>query len=135
MKNIGVEWQVRAIRGATTASDNSVEAIREVVRELLDELEARNHLDPELIISATFSVTRDLDAVFPAAIARERPRWCNVPLLDVQQMYVKGSLERCIRFLIHVNWPAHVEMYHPYLRGAQNLRPDWSLAVAVAGEK
>ena len=135
MKNIGVEWQVRAIRGATTASDNSVEAIREVVRELLDELEARNHLDPELIISATFSVTRDLDAVFPAAIARERPRWCNVPLLDVQQMYVKGSLERCIRFLIHVNWPAQVEMYHPYLRGAQNLRPDWSLAVAVAGEK
>ncbi len=135
MKNIGVEWQVRAIRGATTASDNSVEAIREVVRELLDELEARNDLNPELIISATFSVTRDLDAVFPAAIARERPRWCNVPLLDVQQMYVKGSLERCIRFLIHVNWPAHVEMYHPYLRGAQNLRPDWSLAVAVAGEK
>ncbi|TAG96066.1 MAG: chorismate mutase [Oscillatoriales cyanobacterium] len=135
MKHIGVEWQVRAIRGATTASDNSVEAIREVVRELLDELEARNDLNPELIISATFSVTRDLDAVFPAAIARERPRWCNVPLLDVQQMYVKGSLERCIRFLIHVNWPAHVEMYHPYLRGAQNLRPDWSLAVAVAGEK
>ena len=130
-----MEWQVRAIRGATTASDNSVEAIREVVRELLDELEARNDLNPELIISATFSVTRDLDAVFPAAIARERPRWCNVPLLDVQQMYVKGSLERCIRFLIHVNWPAHVEMYHPYLRGAQNLRPDWSLAVAVAGEK
>jgi chorismate mutase len=135
MKHIGVEWQVRAIRGATTASDNSVEAIREVVRELLDELESRNDLNPELIISATFSVTRDLDAVFPAAIARERPRWCNVPLLDVQQMYVKGSLERCIRFLIHVNWPAHVEMYHPYLRGAQNLRPDWSLAVAVAGEK
>lgn len=135
MKNIGVEWQVRAIRGATTASDNSVEAIREVVRELLDELEARNDLNPELIISATFSVTRDLDAVFPAAIARERPRWCNVPLLDVQQMYVKGSLERCIRFLIHVNWPAHTEIYHPYLRGAQNLRPDWSLAVAAAGEK
>jgi len=75
MEEICVEWQVRAIRGATTASDNSVEAIREVVGELLDELEARNHLDPELIISATFSVTRDLDAVFPAAIARERPRW------------------------------------------------------------
>lgn len=130
-----MDWQVRGIRGATTASDNSVAAIREAVRELLDELEARNDLDPELIISATFSATRDLDAVFPAAIARERPHWSNVPLLDVQQMYVKGSLERCIRFLIHVNWPAQVEIYHPYLRGAQNLRPDWNLAVAVAGEK
>ncbi len=126
---------MRGIRGATTASDNSVEAIREAVRELLDELEARNDLDPDLIISATFSATRDLDAVFPAAIARERPHWCNVPLLDVQQMYVKGSVERCIRFLIHVNWPAQVEIYHPYLRGAQNLRPDWNLAVAAAGEK
>ncbi|MBE9095053.1 chorismate mutase [Tychonema sp. LEGE 07203] len=130
-----MEWQVRAIRGATTASENSVEAIRESVRELLDELETRNNLDPELMISATFSVTRDLDAIFPAAIARERPHWCNVPLLDVQQMHVKGSLERCIRFLIHINWQAQVEIYHPYLRGAQNLRPDWNLAVAVAGEK
>ncbi|MGL5064234.1 MAG: chorismate mutase [Microcoleus sp.] len=130
-----MEWQVRAIRGATTASENSVEAIREAVRELLDELETRNHLDPELIISATFTATRDLDAVFPAAIARERPHWCNVPLLDVQQMYVQGSLERCIRFLIHVNWPAHTEIYHPYLRGAQNLRPDWNLAVAAIREK
>jgi chorismate mutase len=135
MENICVDWQVRAIRGATTASENSVEAIREAVRELLDELETRNNLDPELIISVTFSVTRDLDAVFPAAIARERPRWCNVPLLDVQQMHVKGALERCIRFLIHINWPVHREIYHPYLRGAQNLRPDWNLAVAVAAEK
>lgn len=124
-----MEWRVRAIRGATTASENSVEAIREAVKELLDELEMRNHLDPELIISATFSVTRDLDAMFPASIARERPHWENVPLLDVQQMYVKGSLERCIRFLIHVNLPVHHgPIYHPYLRGAKNLRPDWNLA-------
>ncbi|WP_333212910.1 MULTISPECIES: chorismate mutase [unclassified Microcoleus] len=135
MEEICVEWQVRGIRGATTASENSVAAIREAVRELLDELEAKNDINPELIISATFSATRDLDAVFPAAIARERPHWCNVPLLDVQQMHVEGALERCIRFLIHVNWPANTEIYHPYLRGAQNLRPDRNLAVAVAGEK
>ncbi|NER98142.1 MAG: chorismate mutase, partial [Symploca sp. SIO1B1] len=35
-----VEWRVRAIRGAITASENTVEAIREAVTELLDELEA-----------------------------------------------------------------------------------------------
>lgn len=123
-----MEWRVRAIRGATTVSENSVEAIREAVRELLDELESRNHLDPEQIISATFSVTRDLDAIFPAAIARERPLWDNVALLDVQQMYVQGSLERCIRFLIHVYLPVHqTKIDHPYLRGAKNLRPDWNL--------
>jgi len=124
-----VQWRVRAIRGATTASANTVEAIREAVTELMDELEAHNRLDPDEIISATFSVTRDLDAIFPAAIARQRPDWDNVPLLDVQQMYVEGSLERCIRFLIHFNTPdPNVRIHHPYLRQAKNLRPDWSLA-------
>lgn len=129
MEDVCVEWRVRAIRGATTASENSVEAIADAVRELLDELEGLNDLDPEMIISATFSVTRDLDAIFPAAIARDRPRWANVPLLDVQQMHVEGSLPRCIRFLIHINLPEnHTQIYHPYLRGAKNLRPDWNLA-------
>ncbi|HEY9621901.1 MAG TPA: chorismate mutase [Crinalium sp.] len=121
-------WRVRAIRGATTVSENSVEAIREAVAELLDELESRNQLDPNDIISATFSVTRDLDAIFPAAIARERPNWQNVPLLDVQQMHVEGSLERCIRFLIHINADPLMDIHHPYLRHAKNLRPDWSMA-------
>ncbi len=124
-----VDWRVRAIRGATTASENTVGAIREAVTELLDELEAHNRLDPNEIISAIFTTTRDLDAVFPAAIARERPHWNNVALLDVQQMHVEGSLERCIRFLIHVNTPvSQCEIYHPYLRQAKNLRPDWNLA-------
>jgi chorismate mutase len=120
-----VEWRVRAIRGATTASANTKEAIREAVTELLDELEAYNHLDPDEIVSATFSVTKDLDAIFPAAIARERSHWGNVPLIDVQQMHVEGSLERCIRFLIHFNTPdPQVKIHHPYLRHAKALRPD-----------
>lgn len=122
-------WRVRAIRGATTVPENSVEAIREAVHELLDALEAHNQLDLDEIVSVTFSVTRDLDAVFPAAIARERPHWSNVPLLDVQQMHVAGSLERCIRFLIHFNTPdPRPQIYHPYLRHARNLRPDLALA-------
>lgn len=126
-----MEWRVRAIRGATTVSENTAEAIREAVTELLDELEVRNQLDAEYIISVTFSVTRDLDAIFPAAIARSRPHWDNVALLDVQQMHVEGCLERCIRFLIHVNLPtAQGKIYHPYLRGAKTLRPDWSLVIS-----
>jgi chorismate mutase len=124
-----VGWRVMAIRGATTVPENSIEAIREAVKELLDELEAHNPIDPEDMISATFSATRDLDAIFPAAIARERPHWQNVPLLDVQQMHVEGSLPRCIRFLIHVNVPEPVaKIHHPYLRHAKHLRPDWSMA-------
>lgn len=124
-----MEWKVRAIRGATTASANTKEAIREAVVELLDALEARNTINPHHIVSVTFSVTRDLDAIFPASVARERPLWDDVPLLDVQQMYVKGSLERCIRILIHLNVAEPQPLiHHTYLRQAQHLRPDWSVA-------
>jgi chorismate mutase len=120
-----VGWKVRAIRGATTVAENTIEAIREAVSELLDELEDNNPIDPDDIVSVTFSVTRDLDAIFPAAIARQRPHWNDVPLIDVQQMHVEGSLERCIRILIHINVlePAF-KVHHSYLRQAQNLRPD-----------
>ena len=99
--------------------------------ELLSEVERRNQFNFDDIVSVTFSVTRDLDAIFPAAIARQRLQWSNVPLLDVQQMYVKGSLERCIRLMIHVNTPALVEMRHAYLRGAATLRPDLCMAPAT----
>ncbi|MBD2517810.1 chorismate mutase [Nostoc sp. FACHB-973] len=122
-----MEWQMRAIRGATTVAENTVEAMQQVVTELLDELENRNQFQPRDIISVTFSVTRDLDAIFPAAIARARPGWDNVAMLDVQQMHVEGSLQRCIRFLIHAYLPASASIHHIYLRNAASLRPDWSL--------
>ncbi|MGB3294346.1 MAG: chorismate mutase [Phormidesmis sp.] len=123
-----MDWQIRAIRGATTVPENSKEAIAEAVTELLDTVESLNQLDPTQIISATFSVTRDLDAVFPAAIARPRPRWDCVPLLDVQQMHVQGSLSRCIRLMIHTYLPIRQsEVRHAYLRGARDLRPDLCL--------
>ncbi len=124
-----MEWKVRAIRGATTVSENTIPAIRDAVTELLDAIETHNQLDPNEIVSVIFTATRDLDAIFPAAIARERPYWNNVPLLDVQQMHVEGSLERCIRVLIQINTPKpQIEIHHSYLRQAQNLRPDWHLA-------
>ncbi|MDB9475790.1 chorismate mutase [Dolichospermum circinale] len=122
-----MKWQMRAIRGATTVAENSIEAIRESVTELLDELEQRNKLQPEDMISVTFSVTKDLDAIFPAAIARSRPLWDNMAMLDVQQMHVEGSLPRCIRFLIHAHLPISQPIHHIYLRQAAKLRPDWSL--------
>nr|WP_227873547.1 chorismate mutase [Aphanothece sacrum] len=124
-------WKVRGIRGATTASDNTKEAIAQAVTELLDAIESRNQFDPEDIVSVTFTATGDLDAIFPAAIARQRPQWDTVPLLDVQQMQVEGSLKRCIRVLIHLNTPLpQKEIYHSYLRDACHLRPDWSLTHA-----
>ncbi|MDZ8069253.1 MAG: chorismate mutase [Nostoc sp. DedQUE08] len=79
------------------------------------------------VIRVTFLVTGDLDAIFPDAIARARPVGIMLQCLDVQQMHVEGSLQRCIRFLIHAYLPAFASIHHIYLRNVASLRPDWSL--------
>ncbi|MEM9978675.1 MAG: chorismate mutase [Cyanobacteria bacterium P01_D01_bin.2] len=124
-------WRVWAIRGAITVPENSVAAITEAVTELLNALEVNNPLTADDMVSVTFSVTADLDAIFPAAIARQRPNWDTVPLLDVQHMQVDGSLPMCIRFLIHAYMDIpQAQIYHPYLREASGLRPDWTSVTA-----
>jgi chorismate mutase len=120
----GNAWTLRALRGATTATANTSEAIGEAVAELIEELVRRNALEGERVLSVTFSVTSDLDACFPAAIARRRDDWGAVALLDCQQMAVAGDLERCIRLLAHAWLPAEREVAHTYLREAARLRPD-----------
>lgn len=123
------QLQIHALRGATTANSNTCEAITSAVIELMETIEARNQLVIEKIVSVTFSVTRDLDAIFPAAIARQRHGWEDVPLLDVQHMYVKNSLRKCIRVLIHLNTPLpKSQLHHVYLSEAANLRPDLALS-------
>ncbi len=113
-----------ALRGATTSDHNSVESITLAVEELLSELVSRNNLIPDQIISVTFSVTTDLDACFPASIARRKSGWENIALLDCQQMIVKGDLPKCIRLLAYVSLPNEQPPQNPYLNKARNLRPD-----------
>ena len=117
---------LRALRGATTADANTAEAIEAAVAELVQALVGRNGLAGEQLLSVTFSVTSDLDACFPAAIARRQPGWDQVALLDCQQMAVAGDLQRCIRLLAHAWLPADRAPLHPYLREAARLRPDWA---------
>jgi len=115
---------VCALRGATTSEHNSIDSITSAVDELLVELVSRNNLIPDQIISVTFSVTRDLDACFPASIARKKLGWAKVALLDCQQMYVKDDLKKCIRLLAYVSLPKKQILINPYLGKAKNLRPD-----------
>ena len=113
-----------ALRGATTCENNSVESITSAVEGLLVELVSRNNLIPDQIISVTFSVTSDLDACFPASIARKKTGWEKIALLDCQQMYVKNDLSKCIRLLAYVSLPNDQTPQNPYLGKAKNLRPD-----------
>jgi len=116
--------QLRALRGATTASANTAAAISEAVSDLVAALMQRNDLSAEQLLSVTFSVTADLDACFPAAIARRLPGWDGVALLDCQQMAVRGDLPRCSRLLAHAWLAVDQVPQHPYLREATGLRPD-----------
>ena len=113
-----------ALRGATTSEENSVASITSAVEELLNELVSRNNLIPDQIISITFSVTSDLDACFPASVARKKTGWEHIALLDCQQMTVRDDLAKCIRLLAYVSLPNEQIPQNPYIGMAKKLRPD-----------
>lgn len=118
-------WRVRGLRGATTVSENTPAAIREATQELLDEMVTRNAIDPAEVASAYFTTTPDLDAEFPAIVARNHFGWDHVALMCGHEMDVPGSLRMCLRILLHVNTQRRQdEMEFVYLRGARALRPD-----------
>ena len=118
------DYKITFIRGATTASGNSVKEIEDAVIELMDELISRNKLIKAHLLSITFTSTKDLDACFPASIARKCNELDSVAFLDCQQMYVSNDVDYCIRILAQVLLPSKYPVKHPYLRGASKLRPD-----------
>ena len=118
------DYKITFIRGATTASGNSVKEIEEAVVELVNELISRNNLIKKNLLSITFTATRDLDACFPASIARKFNGLDSVAFLDCQQMYVSNDVNFCIRIMAQVLLPINNPVKHPYLRGASKLRAD-----------
>ena len=67
-------YKITFIRGATTASGNSVKEIEVAVVELINELISRNNLIKTNILSITFTATKDLglvDKIGDEYVARE----------------------------------------------------------------
>ena len=118
------DYKIIFIRGATTASGNSVREIEDAVVELIDQLITRNDLIKTNILSITFTATKDLNACFPASIARKFNGLDSVAFLDCQQMFVSDDVDFCIRIMAQVLLPPNKPIKHPYLRGAAKLRPD-----------
>ena len=118
------DYKITFIRGATTASGNSVKEIEVAVVELIDELISRNNLIKTNILSIIFTATKDLDACFPASIARKFNGLDSVAFLDCQQMHVSNDIDFCIRIMAQVLMPTNNPIKHPYLRDAAKLRTD-----------
>lgn len=116
---------VRGIRGAITVSKNDEQEILTATKELFLQICKENHLQAEDVASIFITVTRDLNATFPAKAIRSQPSWALVPVICAVEMDVPGGLERCIRFLIHVNTDLpQDQIRHVFLREAIDLRPD-----------
>lgn len=115
---------MRGVRGAITVEENNADQILEATQELLKVMLEKNAVSTEDIVSAIFTVTADLDAVFPAYAARQMG-WDQVPLLCMNEIPVTGALTRCIRVLLHVHTSrSQREIQHIYLRDAVKLRQD-----------
>ncbi len=116
---------IRGIRGATTVETNTREAILEAAGELLGEIIRVNNIQTDDVASAYFSTTTDLNAEFPAVVARRDFGWTNIALMCGHEMDVPGSLRMCLRIMLHVNTETpQSNVTHIYLRGATVLRPD-----------
>ena len=114
--------KVRAIRGATTADENTKEAIVEATIHLLKKIVEENNLDKNEVISAFFTTTRDLNAQFPAVAARTIG-WTEVALMCSHEMDIPDAQNMCIRVMVHVNTdmlPNQIQ--NVYLKEAVNLR-------------
>ena len=117
---------VRGVRGATTADANDRESILTAARQLLALMIRLNGIQTADVGSAIFTVTKDLDAEFPALAARQLG-WLDVPLLCSYEISVPGSLQKCIRILVHWNTDRTQKMIqHVYIKDAKKLRPDLS---------
>ncbi len=114
----------RGVRGATTVTENTKEAILEATREMMYIIIRANDMRAGDVASAYFTTTVDLDATYPALAARQLG-WYDAALLCGHEMQVPDGLAMCIRVLIHWNTDRRdTEIVHVYLREAKSLRPD-----------
>lgn len=112
----------RGIRGATTADENTSEAIYSATRELLTKLIEGNQIEEQDVAAVHFTMTPDLNAGFPAAAARQLG-WTNTALLCSTEIAVPNSLPGCIRVLILVNTEKDPsELVKVYIKGTEALR-------------
>lgn len=115
----------RAIRGATTVEENTKEAINIATVKLLRKMLSQNKITKEDISHVIFTLTKDVNADFPAKFARIELGFDNVPMICSNEIEVPGAMPLCIRVLMVINSDIlQNEIHHIYLNEAKKLRPD-----------
>lgn len=116
----------RGIRGAITVDSNSIDAVKSAVIELISQIRKQNNFKSEDISHIIFTMTKDLDCIYPAKIARDEFSDLQfAPMMCIQELNIQKSLEKCLRVLIVINTElAQTDIKHVYLKGAEVLRRD-----------
>lgn len=116
----------RGIRGAITLEKNTVADVKNATVELISEIKKQNDFKSEDISHVIFTLTDDINCVYPAKIAREEfEDWKYVPMVCFNEMKIENSLSMCLRILIVINTELEQnQVKHVYLKGAANLRKD-----------
>lgn len=115
----------RGIRGATTVKENNEQEILSHTRNLIKEMALKNEIDPSSISHVFISVTKDINATFPAQALRQIEGWTYVPVMCMSEIDVPNSLEKCIRVMMVVQTDKEQsEVQHVFHHNAVKLRPD-----------
>lgn len=116
---------IRGIRGAITVNNNDADEIIAATKRMFEEIIKANDIEPTDVAHVLISVTKDLNAAFPAVGMRSIEGWNYVPVMCTNEMPVPGSLPKCIRAMLTVNTNKQQdEIKHIYLEKAVQLRPD-----------
>ncbi|OZU90115.1 chorismate mutase [Virgibacillus indicus] len=115
----------RGIRGATTVPANEENHMIANTKKLVEEMIEKNNIAAEDVSHVFISVTKDLNATFPAKSLREIPGWTYVPVMCMAEIEVPGSLPACIRIMMVVNTTEEQKgIQHVFHNDAIKLRPD-----------
>jgi chorismate mutase len=122
--------KLRGVRGATTVDVDQADKIIGATEVLVKEMIRVNNIEAEDVASVWITVTEDLTSAFPAKALRRVDGWKYVPVMCAREIPVPGSLEKCIRIMLHVHTEqGQDEIQHIYLEKAEQLRPDLSLTL------
>lgn len=115
----------RGIRGATTVTHNEENLISKNTKLLIEEMIEKNDVEPQAVSHVFISVTKDINAGFPAKSIRQIPGWAYVPVMCMKEIDVPNSLAKCIRIMMVVQTnKGQQEIKHIFQNDAVQLRPD-----------
>ena len=113
-----------AVRGATTVTEDTKEAITKAVLEMYDLIVERNKLNSGNIVSIQFTITPDLRSMNPATALRTQKKSFMIPLFCMQEPVVENMLGKTIRTIIYFYSDSEHKVEHVYLGKAAALRQD-----------